>query len=283
MEFKSYVQILRNKILFGWLPPVRPLVYLLYKINEKPIIVLGNQKAGTSAIAALLARAIGGSYDIDIGGFRNEQYEALHSGEIPLRKMIEKRAKIEFSKDVVKEPGLTYLLPQLLDAFPKADYVYIVRDPRANIRSTLNRLKIPGNIARIDDRAYPEITPIWRSILYNEWVENTDNDSHIYRSARRWRLGAEDYFKHRDRLHLIRYEDFNRDKKSAIEALAKRLGKSVVEDISGRVDVSYQPKGNNNKSYREFFGDDNLRLIESVCSPCMQKFNYQPELFLHEG
>lgn len=270
-------------MLFIWTPFLRPLAYRFFKVNERPVIVLGNQKAGTSAIAALLAKAIGADYDIDIGGFRNKEYAALHAGTTDLRTLISRKGKIEFSKEVVKEPNLTFLIPQLLTAFPEATYIYIVRDPRANIRSTLNRLKIPGTLPKINPADYPEISPIWHSILYNEWVRDSAEGSHIYHSAQRWNTGAEDYFKYEDKLHLIRYEDFNKNKTQAVYDLAERIGRTVTSDIADKVDIQFQVKGSNKKTYREFFGDDNLRLIESVCSPQMQKFNYQPELFLHEG
>lgn len=280
MELKSYAHILRNKTLFNWLPAVRPLVYSLFTINHAPVIVLGNQKSGTSAIAALLAKATGMSYDIDIAGFRNPEYTALHQNETALLPLVQQRAKIEFSKDVVKEPNLTFLLPKLLETFPKATYVFIVRDPRANIRSTLNRLKIPGTAGSIDPADYPEISPIWRSILYNEWVEETQNPSHIYRSARRWRLAAEAYLRHRERLHLIRYEDFNQNKTDAIYDLARRIGKEITHDISDKVDIQFQVKGKRPSSYKDYFGAENLRMIESVCSPIMEQFDYQPEILV---
>lgn len=282
MEVKSYLQILRHKFLFKWTPFLRPWVYSMFTINEKPIIVLGNQKAGTSAIAALLAKAIDADYDIDIGGFRNREYEALHYKKTNLRSMIEQKGKIEFSKDVVKEPNLTFLIPQLLTAFPEATYVFIMRDPRANIRSTFNRLKIPGTLPDINPKDYPEISPIWHSILYNEWVRDSAEGTHLQHSAQRWCKAAEDYFAYEDKMHLIRYEDFNANKTEAIRDLAERIGRKVEKDIADKVDIQFQVKGSNKKSYEEFFGRDNLRLIESVCSPLMQKFNYQPEIFLHE-
>lgn len=278
METKAYLHILRNKVLFNWLPVVRPLAYLPYRINEQPVIVLGNQKAGTSAIAALLARATGRSYDIDIGGFRNREYAALHAGTRSLRALIEARARIEFSKGVVKEPNLTFLADQLVAAFPEARFVFIVRDPRANIRSTLNRLQVPGNLPRINPQDYPQLSPIWRSILYNEWVSDASEPLHyIGRSATRWRVAAQHYFDHEDRMALIRYEDFNRDKQAAIERLAQRLDLPVTHDISDRVDIRFQPKGNNRSTFVDFFGPENLALIERTCTPLMQKFDYQPE------
>ncbi|NJC26120.1 sulfotransferase [Neolewinella antarctica] len=278
MEFKSYSHILRNKVLFDWAPFLRPIAYSAYAINSSPVIVLGNQKAGTSAIAALLAKATGGSYDIDLAGFRNPEYAALHAGAIDIKKVVQERALIEFSKDIVKEPGLTFLYPQLKEAFPQARFVFIVRDPRANIRSTLNRLNIPGSKTAIDPIEYPQISPIWKSILMNEWGRGTPGGSHIVRSAERWQQAVDLCADDDSRMHLIRYEDFNRGKVDAIEELAERLGRPVMSDITPFVDVQFQPKGKKVNSYTNFFGEENLRWIENICNRGMKKFNYTPEL-----
>ena len=172
LERKAYGHILRNKLLFNWAPALRPAVYRFYRIREAPIFVLGNQKSGTSAIAALLAKACGLSYDIDLGGLRVREYERIYADPTPqtLRAVLRDRATIEMSKAVVKEPNLTFLAARLRALHPRARHVFIVRDPRANIRSICNRLQLPGHLASIDTADYPEISPMWEAILYNRWV-----------------------------------------------------------------------------------------------------------------
>ena len=277
MELKSYAHIARNKLLFQYAPFVRPLVYSAFSINESPIVVLGNQKAGTSAIAALLARATGSSYDIDIAGFRNAEYSALHGGSADFRKLVASEARIEFSKDVVKEPNLTFLYPQLRKAFPAAQVVLITRNPFQNIRSTLNRLSLPGDLPQLSPKHVSDISAIWHSILMNEWVGDPSRTdlNYVGRSAERWQQAADVYLDHQDELTLIRYEDFVVDKQSAIERLAAQLGRPVTHDIGSRVDVQFQPKGKRKVDLRAFFGD-NYATIERECARGIEQL--YPEL-----
>lgn len=277
METKPYIQALRNKLLFTWVPFLRPAVYAFYSPESAPVFVMGNQKSGTSAVAALLARACGLSYDIDIGGFRVSEYAAIYADRDELPSLIRQRAAIEFSKGLVKEPNLTFLLPEMLRLYPRSRLAFVMRDPRANIRSTLNRLKIPGNLAQIRPGDYPELSPMWRAILFNEWIGEPDRDlNYVGRSAERWRIAAEHYQSAGEAAELIRYEDFRLAKKTVIEDLATRLGLTVKHDISPYVDVQYQPGGQRTTDFRSFFGPANLATIERECAAGMRIFNYQP-------
>jgi len=281
MEIKPYTQALRNKLLFNWTPFLRPLVYAFYSPKATPVFVMGNQKSGTSAVAALLARACGLSYDIDIGGFRVPEYTAIYADRNQLGPLIRQRATIEFSKGLVKEPNLTFLLPEMLRLYPRSRLAFVVRDPRANIRSTLNRLKIPGDLPAIKPDEYPELSPMWRSILFNEWVGDPARYlNYIGRSAERWRIATELYQTAGPAAELLRYEDFRSAKKAAIEDLAARLGLTVKHDISPYVAVQFQPAGQRTTDFLSFFGATNLATIERECAAGMQALHYDlsPEL-----
>jgi len=275
MEIKPYTQALRNKLLFNWVPAIRPLVYTFYTPQAAPVFVMGNQKSGTSAVAALLARACGLSYDIDIGGFRVPEYTDIYADQTKLSSLIRRRAKIEFSKGLVKEPNLTFLLPEIRRLHPRSRLAFVVRDPRANIRSTLNRLEIPGNLQSIVPDEYPELSPMWRAILFNEWVGDPGRKlNYIGRSAERWRIATEHYQNAGEAAALIRYEDFKRTKQAAIEDLARRLGLVVKHDISSFVDVQFQPAGQQTTDFLSFFGSANLATIEQECAAGMRLFQY---------
>ena len=277
MEIKPYTQALRNKLLFKWLPLARPLVYGFYTLESAPVFVMGNQKSGTSAVAALLARACGLSYDIDIGGFRVPEYTEIYKDRSKLPTLIGQRAKIEFSKGLVKEPNLTFLLPEILRLHPRSRLAFVMRDPRANIRSTLNRLKIPGNLQEIEPDRYPELSPMWRAILFNEWVGDPDRElNYVGRAAERWRIATEHFLNAGDAGELIRYEDFRPARRATIEDLAARLGLTVKHDVSPYVDVQFQPRGQQTTDFLSFFGPDNLTTIERECAEGMKLFNYQP-------
>ena len=114
-----------------------------------PIIVLGHQKTGTSVIAALLGEATGKSVTIDMFHHNNKIRpffrEDIFNKKLSLRDFIQANA-LYFSTDIIKEPDLTFHYEALLNYFPKAKFVFVIRDPRDNIRSILNRLKISGNL-----------------------------------------------------------------------------------------------------------------------------------------
>lgn len=275
MTRKTFFQAARNKLLFNWLPVCRPAVYAWFSPHKDPIIVLGNQKAGTSAVAALLAIATGRSYDIDLGGLRVPQYENIYAGTETLANVIRRRARIEFSKGVIKEPNLTFLYPQLQNLYPQARFVFVVRDPRANIRSILNRLGIPGHLERISPRAYPELSPMWEAILMNRWVGDPGRElNYVGRSAERWQRAADICPPTDGAIHPIRYEDFRGDKAASIYRLAERLGLPRKNDISARVNVQYQPAGRPVTDYAAFFGRQNLATLLDVCRPGMAAYGY---------
>ncbi len=275
MEPKAYAHILRNKLLFNWAPALRPVVYRFFPPAEAPVFVLGNQKAGTSAIAALLARAGGLSYDIDLGGLRVREYEAIYADRSRLPTLLLERAGVEFSKGLVKEPNLTFLLPELLRLHPRSRFVFVARDPRANIRSILNRLQIPGNLRTVDPADYPELSPMWEAILFNFWVGDPARAlNYVARSAERWQQATDLYLAHQDRVRLIRYEDFRGAKVEAIQQLARELDLSAPHDISRWVDVQFQPAGRPVSDYLSFFGQANLTSIEQECAAGMRQLAY---------
>lgn len=255
------------------------MVYPFFALRQDPIFVYGNQKSGTSAVAALVARAYGLSHDIDVGGFRVEQYEALYAGRIDLETLIRKRARIEFSKGLIKEPNLTFLWPSLRALYPRGRQIFVVRNPKANIRSICNRLKIPGNLQQLDTSTYPEISPMWEAILQNRWVGEPGRDlNYIGRAAERWKIAAQQYEHHKKDTVLIRYEDFVKDKVGTIGALSTELGLSVTSDITPWVDVQYQPAGKKVRDYGQFFGLENLAIIGRECGPLMRVLGYETSL-----
>lgn len=275
MTSKAFFHAARNKILFNWLPFIRPAVYFCFPPNETPVFILGNQKSGTSAIAALLAKATRNSYDIDLGGLRVPEYEKIYFHKSLLPNVIRQRAAIEFSKDIVKEPNLTFLYSELRSLYPKAKFVFIVRDPRANIRSILNRLNIPGNLSSIDVNKYPELSPMWHAILLNKWVGNYDvSINYIGRSSERWQQSVNSYLESPDNCVLVRYEDFDQEKIATIEAIATALNLPIQADISPYIDIQYQPAGLKTTDYLSFFGSTNLNIIQHQCATGIRLLEY---------
>lgn len=241
--------------------------------NEESIIVLGNSKSGTTVIAALLAEYGGLSVTLDFWPRlrRPSTLAAVHAGRLPFDRFV-RRFRADFSRDVVKDPHLTFLYPQLAERFPRARFVMVIRDPRDNIRSILNRLDLPGDLDDLDPGAYHGMRPLWEGILKSPWLGVTG--SYIERLAARWSLGAGVYLENPDRMALIRYEDFVADKMGAIAGLATRLGLSGRGRIEDKLDTRFQPPGDRSVGWQEFFGRVNLAAIERICEDEARSLGY---------
>lgn len=240
------------------------------------VFVLGIQKAGTTAIATLLARATGNSLTSDFMHHESDLALRLRlfNDAAPFEGFVQKNRRY-LSKAIVKDPNLSFFYDELVAYFPDARFIFISRDPRDNIRSTLNWMELPGNLddlgATFDQHPYKFES--WKLIIQGKFPA-VSGRTYIERLANRWNLAADNYLRHRDRITLIRYEDFSRDKVGAITNLARAVGLEPVHDFGPHVDVQYQPRGNREVTWAEFFGQDNLRLIEATCAQRMAELNY---------
>jgi hypothetical protein len=260
--------------------PLQPLakkawVALIVRINPNPILILGNQKSGTSAIAALLAEMTGLSVTIDL---KNEidypTYDRVFRDELSFSELVNHN-KLDFSKDIIKDCDLILLYPKLAEYFPESKFVFILRDPRDNIRSILNRVKLPGNLSRVDEFQWAKIPPAWKLILDCRWL-GLEGENYIELLAARWNLMADIFLKNRNRMRLVCYEDFLKDKIGKIARLAQDLELKQVNDIADKVDIPFQPPGNRNVKWIEFFGHDNLARIDRICCQNMKQLGYFP-------
>ncbi len=247
--------------------------------HPAPVIVLGNQKSGTTVIAALLAESAGCAVTLDIFfRFRRPVLARLLTGRDSLDRFI-RRHPYWFSHPIIKEPSLTFFHDDLRRLFPSARFVFIVRDPRDNIRSILNRLRLPGNLPDLPPQALNALPANrgWRLILEGT-LFGTRGDTYIDVLAQRWNRTADVAWQHCDTLTLIRYEDFLKDKAGTIERLARTVALEPLHDVTDKVDVQYQPRGDRDVSWIDFFGKENLRRIELLCAARMRRFDYPPSL-----
>ena len=242
------------------------------KINPSPILILGNQKTGTSAIAHLLADYGGLSKTVDIPEIWWPTLKDLLTGKVCLTNFAKKYPH-RFATQVIKEPGLTFFFNKLVDLHPYASFLFVVRDPRVNIRSLLNRMSIPGNLEKLDIEKC-KIEKSWKPI-FDSQIWNLGNYTHyIDILAARWNRTSDVYLKHTNDMILIRYEDFIADKVGTIESLASKLHIKQKHEISEKVNIQYQPRGQREISFIDFFGKKNLSRIEDICGRQMKKFDY---------
>jgi hypothetical protein len=240
---------------------------------DEPIFVFGNQKSGTTAIAALLSRATGLSMKRDFHGAREPHLSRLLHGELTIDRFVAAN-KYTLSHAIIKEPNLTFVADRLMGHFGCSKAVFIVRDPRTNIKSLLSRLSIPGNLDSLplDDMWLPNAT--WRSILEGRDLD-LRHTHYIDIQAHRWNAAATVYYGHADRYVLLRYEDFLRNKTESINSLASSLNLEIIEDVAPYVDAQYQRASDKRISVPAFFGEQNLSRINTICAEYMNLLQYQ--------
>jgi hypothetical protein len=238
--------------------------------NAAPLFVFGNQKSGTSAIAGLLSEATGKSLIADFGGAQEPFIGELIRGEIPVARYIARNAWA-FSAPVVKEPGLTFAAPALMDHFPQSRAVMVLRNPWHNIRSMLERLGVRGDADSIV-AGKRRINRTWQSILAGTDL-GLPPAHYIDILSQRWLRAAQIADTLGSRAVAVRYEDFANSKKETMEALAGALGWPVVSDVSAKLDHAFQPRGTGIDP-KPFFGK-NYERIGAICGRKAAKHGYE--------
>lgn len=248
---------------------------LTSRVNPTPIIVLGHQKSGTTAIASLLGKHANKSVVIDPFFRMKDQVEirrSLFSKKTTIQKIVQKN-KYYFSFDIIKDPNFSFLFDEIHACFPDAKFVFIVRDPRDNIRSILDRLKLTGNLESLNSHHMENISLPWQLIVNGE-LPSVPGINYVEKLAHRWVISSEQYIKYKNKIILVKYEDFVRNKVHSINSLAQQVGIESQTDISDYVDTQFQPRGQQNVDWQVFFGLENLKKIESICQKTMAFFDY---------
>lgn len=240
--------------------------------HSNPVLIFGNQKSGTSAIAGLLGAATGQRVQIDFRGAWEPYISRVFNAEISIEDFVKKNA-YSFSAPLIKEPGLTFVANELLTHFGAEKGIFIVRHPLQNIRSILNRLDIPGNLDSIDLAKGQLPNKTWHSIMNGHDLNIQGH--YIDVQARRWAKAVGEYKKAPDRYHLVKYEDFIQDKDGTIQSLSSSFGLEAPHDIGHLLDHSFQPKGKSDVNLEEFFGQENLQRIFDICGDDMALFGYE--------
>ena len=254
-----------------WFDQLRPMPK-----GKDIVIVAGMPKSGTTVIAKLLGAACGEAvcsdpfYQLDM--MNVDFREKLYGNQLSLESLW-KQYKRTFSGTVIKDPNFPFLLPQIIRLFPDAKFVFIIRDPRDNIRSVLDRLNLPGNPknSNLDQIKHYKG---WYNLLAGKAPE-VHGEDYIEILAWRWRMAAEAFLKYEEVGVEIRYEDFMVDKNAAICGLANQLGYSELSKIEDLLDIQYQPKGKASVRWDEFYGHEQLKTINRITGPLLETFNYK--------
>lgn len=245
------------------------------KFKTRRIIVLGNQKSGTSVIAHLLADYCGLSKTVDIPALWYPTIQHVLRGNKSLRAIVRRNPEY-FLTDLIKEPLLTFCYNELKSLFPCSAWVFVIRDPRDNIRSILDRIGVPGELGKLHNEKW-KIPDSWQHIFDSRlWSSNKQHYIEIL--ADRWNRTADTFLENSREMELVLYEHFKRSKEKSIATIAQNLDLPQKGDISDKVNVQYQPKGNQDISWKAFFGDENLNRINRICGERMKEFGYDPRL-----
>ena len=266
--------LVRRRARLGSLRLRRGVRGLAARPREAPVFVLGHQKSGTSAVAALLAELTGSSAAIDLfEETRSPAIDRVVRGEMSLERYL-RRNRLDFSRQIVKEASLTFLYPQLAARFPGARFVFVVREPLANLKSVLDRLGLPGDLERLSEEQLAAMPPGWRLVFDPGWL-GLPAGSPVELLAGRWRRCAETYLASPHSFHLVRYDDFRAAKLTTLEALAGELGLEPRNDISARLDVQFQPAGDRSVPPERFFGAAVRERVERICGEPARRLGYR--------
>lgn len=254
-----------RRLLDGFRGPIRP-----------ALLVTGMPKSGTTALAMLLGEASGLTVNSDpfhrLDNAAVDFRDALFEGVYPMSELVREHSH-EFRGGIVKDPNFIFLLDQLFELLPNIGVVFIVRDPRANIRSILNRVKLPGRPGTADHRLH-DLSATWKRVLGGR-TPDIDCGDYIRCLAGRWRRAAQDYLLHANRVRLVRYEDFIHDKPEVVRATLHHFGLPSQRPIEHMMNRQFQPRGDRDVSWQEFFGVEGLRAIEQLCGEEMRSFGYE--------
>ncbi len=232
-------------------------------------------KSGTTAILRLMALASGEQacndplHELDRKDLSLRTH--LFEGKVRLPELMNRYRRL-FRGSLIKDPNFVYFHEELAERWPSASWVFTVRDPRDNIRSILNRLRLPGTNVAIE-AAKPGIHGNWADVLAGRNPELAGRNP-IERMAYRWVRNAEIIAGLAGVGIVSRYEDFERDKEGTIAQLCRTAGLTPNFTLGTATDQQFQPRGNREVSWYEFFGHEELKTIDGVCSSWLAHFGY---------
>lgn len=262
----------------------RSIRQLIAPADNAQVVVLGHQKSGTTAIAALLARiadlevSVDPLFQIDQGKGQAARRLITHPGTLGL--LCRTHPQL-LTKSIVKDPDLTFIFPTARKCYRNARFLFVVRDPRDVIRSICNRL----GLLPTDWRGCPQASDMkngnehWEMILSGRLPRQYEGVqaplTFVANLAYRWNRAAQIFLGSSGQMVLLKYEDFVREKEQSIAKIAADLGLAATGSIKDAVDVQYQPKGNSKTDWPTFFGRHSLCEIESICRRSMSEFGYR--------
>jgi hypothetical protein len=247
-----------------------------FRPAEAPrVLVTGMPKSGTTAIARLMGLATGRSVVSDPFHLLDRQgvrfRDELYGGTMSTSDLVEGHPRV-FRAVILKDPNFIFFKSEIHALYPSASWVFTVRDPRDNIRSLLNRLKLPGDSRKLV-KLPAHVTDTWRRVLEGR-TPHLPGATPIEVLAHRWVRSLELCLSGTPAMKISRYEDFVVDKEERIRTLSEECGLTPTNALGKHVDRPFQPRGNRTVSWDEFFSPTDLSRVTEICSGMLREFGY---------
>ena len=155
--------------------------------------------------------------------------------------------------------------------FPGAAFVMVIRDPRDNIRSILNRLKIPGDLQDLGPEHRGEITRAWELIVDGRWL-GLRGDNYIEMLAERWNYITDSYLENEDDIRLVKYEDFVARPSDILKTVGVKYDldweDKLLQTITGNID-------NRNFKWQENMPDEDKNRLNFLLGDFLMQLGYE--------
>lgn len=238
---------------------------------------MGNPKSGTTAVAAFVARRSGLQVTHEVPYLFGAKLIEVRRGNLSFGRVVARNRRA-FSRPIIKHATLSLIDREVMAYFPGARFLMVVRDPRASVRSTLDRLGLPGDLQSLPSEAIASVPTAWQETLDPASADLPDGN-YVETLARRWCLGVAPCLLNPERYVVARYEDVMAKGLGEIDRVVAELGIALPHDAEEpHWGEGLQPRGaNRDTSWHEFFGQTNLAAINHVCAKLMPKFGYSVE------
>jgi LPS sulfotransferase NodH len=173
------------------------------------------------------------------------------------------RAVFGAYQSINKSPMNTFRVPYLLQMFPEARFIHIVRDGRAVVQSHLRRtLRQIEAAPQAHQRygIYPDSATIALQLAHF-WRQNVEE---VARQADAFGLGA-------DRLFHITYEQLCADPQSALNSICAFLGLDAAALPPSIWDM---PIVNQNHKWRQVFSPQEAQRLSAEMQPTLAQWGY---------
>jgi len=242
-----------------------------HHVAHDPLLITGSPKSGTSVIAAAYAEMVNQSLTLDLRCILEPNLSLLLSGRMKFNQLVE-RYSYEFRSDVIKEPWLSCLLPDVLDTYPDSFVVFIVRHPIQNVRSILERLGLKPLNGHTSISSLPWMSSDWLSVLKGGAVKT---DDYVRNLALRWVEMVNNFHQiGTERKMIIRYEDFIANKLNVLKKINDKINNSIWTENIRASKVQYGFCGKYRENPYDLLGFDNAMKIYEITRGEMQQFDY---------